>query len=44
MYKSNLDDREQEVARLMVSKGVLHRGKDDQGIYFGGEAKKLKRF
>lgn len=45
MYKNNLDDREQEVARLMVSKGVLHRLKDDQGIYFTGEGKKkLKRF
>lgn len=44
MYKSNLDDREQEVARLMVSKGILNRSKDEQGIYFTSGKKKLTRF
>jgi hypothetical protein len=34
LLKSSLDEREQEVARLMVSKGLLDRRKDDNGIYF----------
>jgi hypothetical protein len=44
VYKSNMDDREQEVARRMVSRGVLHRHKDDEGIYFIRDNKKLTRF
>ncbi len=28
------DEREQEVARNMVSRGLLNRQKDDDGIYF----------
>jgi hypothetical protein len=43
-YKSNMDDREQEVARRMVSRGVLHRHKDGEGIYFVQDNKKLTRF
>lgn len=44
LYKNNLDDREQEVARRMVSRGVLHRRKDDGGIYFVRDNQKLTRF
>jgi hypothetical protein len=44
MYKNNLDDREQEVARRMVSRGVLHRNKDDGGIFFVTDNRKLTRF
>ena len=45
VLKRNMDDREQEVARRMVSRGVLHRQKNDDGaIYFVGDNKKLTRF
>jgi stalled ribosome alternative rescue factor ArfA len=44
VYKKNMDDREQEVARRMVSRGVLHRHKDDEGIYFVRDNEKLTRF
>lgn len=44
IYKTNMDDREQEVARRMVSRGVIHRHKDDDGIYFVRDTKKLTRF
>lgn len=44
MYKNNLDHREQEVARKMVSKGILHRLKDEGGVYFTDVVKKLTRF
>ena len=32
--KSDMDDREQEIARKLVSRGVLNRKKDNNGIYF----------
>lgn len=44
LRKRNMDDREQEVARRMVSRGVLHRRKDDEGIYFVRDNQKLTRF
>jgi hypothetical protein len=34
LLKSALSEREQEVARLMVSKGLLDRRKGNEGIYF----------
>lgn len=34
VHRSQLSEREQEVARLMVSRGLLNRGKDDDGIYY----------
>jgi DNA-binding NarL/FixJ family response regulator len=34
IHRSQLSEREQEVARLMVSRGLLNRGKDDEGIYY----------
>ena len=42
--KSELDDRDQEVARRMVSRGVLHRRKDADGVYFVCDNHKLTRF
>ncbi len=44
LYKSSLDEREREVARKMVSRGVLNRRKDDTGIYFERSCDKLSRF
>lgn len=45
MYKSSLDERDQEVARRMVSRGILNRRKDDNGkLYFVPNTKKLTRF
>lgn len=45
MYKSSLDERNQEVARKMVSRGVLNRRKDDTGrLYFVPNTQKLTRF
>lgn len=45
VYKSSLDERGQEVARRMVSRGILNRRKDDDGkIYFTRNTKKLTRF
>lgn len=44
VHKSELDDRDQEIARRMVSRGVLHRKRDDDGIYFVTDNKKLTRF
>lgn len=43
VYKNTLDEREQEVARKMVSRGVLTRGRDDSGIYFTRGVPKLTR-
>lgn len=43
VYKNTFDEREQEVARKMVSKGVLTRGRDDKGIYFTSGVPKLTR-
>lgn len=34
LRKKDLDDREQEVARLLVSRGVLTRHKHNDSIYF----------
>ena len=34
IYKDKLNEREQEVARKMVSRGVLERYNDDNGLYF----------
>ena len=34
VYKSKLNEREQEVARKMVSRGALDRYKGKDGIYF----------
>ena len=34
LAKSDLDEREQEIARLMVSKGLLHRVADEDKLYF----------
>lgn len=44
LFKENMDEREQEVARRMVSRGVLHRRKNDEGVYFIGDNHKLTRF
>lgn len=43
VYKNTFDEREQEVARKMVGKGVLTRGRDDKGIYFTSGVPKLTR-
>ncbi len=32
--KSDMDEREQEIARKLVTRGVLNRKKDNEGIYF----------
>jgi hypothetical protein len=45
LYKKTLDEREKEVARKMVSRGVLNRRQDDDGsLYFVKNSKKLTRF
>ena len=45
LYKKSLDEREKEVARKMVSRGVLNRRQDEDGsLYFVKNSKKLTRF
>ncbi len=44
LAKANLNDREQEVARRMVSRGILRRlTKSDKKIYFKKNKDKLRR-
>lgn len=43
VYKKTLDEREKEVARKMVSRGVLNRYSDNDGIYFTSGVPKLTR-
>jgi hypothetical protein len=41
----DLNEREQEVARLMVSRGLLHRRKNDDGMFYEpNDAADLWRF
>lgn len=44
LYKVSLDERDQEVARKMVSRGLINRRKDDSGIFFIQNIKQLTRF
>lgn len=45
MYKSSLDERDEELARRMVSRGVLNRRRDEDGqIFFVRNETKLTRF
>lgn len=34
LLNSDLDERQQEIARLMVNRGLLLRRKNEKGIYF----------
>lgn len=34
IHKGQLDEREKELVRLLVNRGVLDRQKDHDGIYF----------
>lgn len=34
IYKKNLEERDQQLAHNMVTRGVLNRFKDDKGIYY----------
>lgn len=34
VYKSELSEREQHIAKALTSKGAIVRGKDDNGIYY----------
>lgn len=43
LYNQSLDERDREVARKMVSKGLLNRRKDDKGIYFLKNDTELRR-
>ena len=43
LAKSELDDRAQEIARKMVSRGILKRIKKDNKIYFRKNKETLRR-
>jgi len=43
LYKHTLDERNQEVIRLMVSKGMLDRKSDEKGLYFTMKKKDVWR-
>jgi hypothetical protein len=44
LNKSDLDERDQEVARKMVTRGLLNRGRDDdKNIVFTTNKEKLTR-
>lgn len=43
MPKADLNEREQELARLMVSRGLLIRSRRDGNIYFTKNKKTLSR-
>lgn len=41
LYKEKLNERDAEVARLLTSRGILNRLKDDNGIYYIIEKDKI---
>ncbi len=44
LKKADLDERDQEVARRMVTRGLLNRGRDDdKNIIFTSNKEKLSR-
>lgn len=43
LMKSDLDERQQEVARIMVTKGLLRRLKDEDHLYFKVNSEEIWR-